>query len=116
MDIDKLIELYNNRLTLLQIGKELGVTRSTVSGKISRLKAKQPELFTRGVIPEKKEPKPARVKKEPPPKKIRLVKSAEAPVKHIPNRYTFSLRPRTHVNATKAQLYQELYMAVKNTK
>lgn len=46
-DTDKLVEMWNSGLTATEIGKELGVTKNAIIGRVNRLREKGVGLRTR---------------------------------------------------------------------
>lgn len=97
-----LLILYAQNLSYSRIAKQLNTTRAAISGKIRRIRQKDPTLA------------PVRAKKEA-EQKVVIVKEPK-PVKQKPNINTFQTRPRGHREMSKAEMQSMLKRAVENTK
>ena len=98
MDIERLIQLYNDNYTFNEIAATLQQTKGAVSGRLTRLRKLHPEKFTRPLRSEM-------------PKLVKPVVVVEK--KQTPNKHTISFK-RDHYSS-KAQMYADLKEAVKNT-
>lgn len=96
-NIENIRQLYLDGLTQSQIAKELNATTAQIAGKIKRGRAKDPSMFPlRNAVP------------------VKEIVVKEVKIK--PNRYTIFTKPSKYVHKSKAELRDELYRAVLNTK
>lgn len=93
---ENLLTLLAQGLSQSKIAAKLNVTKNTVSGRLSRIRAKSKETIVKPVIT-----------KPPKPKK-------EKPVSYIKSGWTFQSKPRMQMS--KADMQSMLKQAVENTK
>lgn len=106
----QLLELDAQGFTYLEIAKALRITRSAVSGRLRRIRRKTPELLIARISGKAGAATPAKEKK---PRKV----TAKKVIQTGPNWATFSYRrPTRQYPPTKAELWQQLHDAVKNTR
>ena len=100
-DNDKnVIDLYNQSLSHNEIAAKFGVSRGAISGRIKRIKARDPSLL----LERRKNVHPLGKRSE------------KIEVKKKPNRYTFRTRPFGYIEPTKNEMRMMLREAVVNTK
>lgn len=109
-----LLALDAQGLSFTEIGRELGVSRNTVGGRLHRLR-RNLEAKTRtrrqGVHPQGKT-----IDYDNRSVVLHDKNTAEHMRKIRPNKQTVAVRPHKYKNPTKAEMYADLKRAVENTK
>lgn len=109
---ENVIQLHGEGLSYTQIAKLTHATRAQVSGKLRRIRAKDPSLAPR------REKKIGRKKRAHQPYKPKPSVDKPAAVRKpaLSRRYSIGIKPRGWLEPTKAEMRAQLAQAVRNTK